>query len=151
VQALIFIIFIIAVEKFKPLKFGFEWGTMTGLGLRMVSATIKAAATYAAIPTGGVSAVRNGTFALTGEGTIVPLTTVFRSYGPGLPMAGGGEHTTIENGLITVYHEEDPRKELRLWVSPQTGETLTLGSEDYDLAALSPEPMLVEITMELNF
>jgi hypothetical protein len=90
-----------------------------------------------------------GTFALTDEGTIEPLTTVFLSYGPGLPMAGGGENTTIEDGVITVYHQEVPREDLRLWVSPLTGETLTIRNETYDLAALSEEPMLIEITLKM--
>jgi hypothetical protein len=89
-----------------------------------------------------------GTFGLTEDGRIKPLTTRFLSFGPGLPLTGGSETTVISDGGMTVLHQEEPRDRLRLWVSPLTGETLAMGETTLELAALSPEPMLVEISVE---
>ncbi|MCW3491679.1 DUF1850 domain-containing protein [Dethiobacter alkaliphilus] len=94
------------------------------------------------------NSVVSGTFAITSAGTIHPLTTTFSTFGPGLPMAGELVETTIEDGLITVHHQEEPREVLRLWVSPLTGETLSIGSRSVDLYQISPEPTLVEIRFE---
>lgn len=86
-----------------------------------------------------------GAFLLTAGSTITPLTTSFSSFGPGLPMTDT-EETVTEDGLITVFHQEEPRDKLRLWVSPLTGETLKIGTQQINLAAFAGQPLLVEIT-----
>ncbi len=88
-----------------------------------------------------------GTFLITPEGRIKPLTTTFSTYGPGLPV-DYAERYSIEDGLITVHSEEEPREEIRLWVSPQTEEKITLQGRVYDLAGLSESNLLLEITIE---
>ena len=88
-----------------------------------------------------------GTFSLTTEGTIKPLTTSFSSYGPGLPMPGDDILTTVNNGIITVHHNEAPRKEIRLWVSPLTDETLTISNQTFALTEHLKEPVLIEIAV----
>ena len=64
-----------------------------------------------------------GLFKLTAKGKPEPMTTVYSSFGPGLPL--DYNNYIIEDGLITVYHDEDPRENIRLWVSPQTEEMIT--------------------------
>ncbi len=86
-----------------------------------------------------------GSFEITSDGQINPLTTAFTTFGPGLPWLDASVKYTIENGLITVYHDEPPREHIRLWVSPQTGETITMEDGFYQLAAFSDYPLLVMI------
>lgn len=88
-----------------------------------------------------------GTFLIEPEGTIKPLTTTFSTYGPGLPV-DYAERYSIENGLITVYSTEEPREEIRLWVTPRTEEKIALQSREYDLAGLSESHLLLVITIE---
>ncbi len=66
-----------------------------------------------------------GTFLLTGTGLIEPLTTSYTAYGPGLPVERY-ENWQIENGIITVYHEEEPRRSIRLWATCLSQETLVV-------------------------
>ncbi len=87
-----------------------------------------------------------GTFEITHDAHIDPLTTSYTSFGPGLPWLDATVHYTIENGIITVFHDvEPPRGHIRLWVSPETGETITLNGHSYQLARFSEFPVLVEI------
>ena len=88
------------------------------------------------------SAVK-GAFMLTTEGTIKPLTTVYSSFGPGLPL--DYMNYSIENGLITVYHDEDPRENIRLWVSPQTEEVIYVNDHSYSLSTLADSHLLLDI------
>ncbi len=88
-----------------------------------------------------------GVFYITEQGKIKPLTTSFTSYGPGLPI-DYMESYTIEDGLVTVYHEEEPRDCIRLWVSPQTEEVLYLNESAYPLSALSEDQLLIEISIQ---
>jgi hypothetical protein len=89
-----------------------------------------------------------GTFALTGEKSIKPLTTSFDAFGPGLPYLDNSVHYIIEKGIITVFHDEEPRESLRLFVSPLTGELLHFQGKSYELGNLRPEPFLLEISLE---
>ncbi len=88
-----------------------------------------------------------GTFNITDQGKIKPLTTSFSSYGPGLPM-DSVESYVIEEGLVTVYHEEEPRNYIRLWVSPQTEEVLYINKDSHPLSTFSSEHLLIEITIK---
>ncbi len=88
-----------------------------------------------------------GTFTITDQGKIKPLTTSFSSYGPGLPM-DHMESYVIEEGLVTGYHEEEPRDYIRLWVSPQTEEALYVNEDSYPLSTLSGEHLLIEIAIK---
>jgi len=88
-----------------------------------------------------------GTFELTEEGFIQPRTTTFSSFGPGLPWLDDSVVHIVEEGQIIVYHDEPPRESLRLWVTPLTGETLTLHGQTYPLSGLEEKPVLVEIAM----
>ncbi len=90
-----------------------------------------------------------GTFLITETGKIKPLTTAYSSFGPGLPM-DYMESYTIEEGLVTVYHEEEPRDSIRLWVSPQTEETLFINEQEYPLAALTDSHLLLDISVKTN-
>ena len=89
--------------------------------------------------------VVTGTFVITGEGLIEPLTTAFTSYGPGLPMDFVEEYL-IEDGVVTVFHNEAPRDNIRLWVTQQTEETLYLRNQAYPLWNLSENHLLLEIS-----
>ncbi len=88
-----------------------------------------------------------GSFVLTAGGEIQPLTTTFSSFGPGLPWLDGEETCTVEGGLITVHHREDPRDKISLWVSPFTEEMILLNGSKYDLAALTEGPLLLKISL----
>lgn len=88
-----------------------------------------------------------GAFYITERGKIKPLTTSFTSYGPGLPI-DYMESYVIEDGLVTVYHEEEPRGCIRLWVSPQTEEVLYLNESAYSLSELSEDHLLIEISIQ---
>lgn len=91
-----------------------------------------------------------GTFITEPGGTIKPLSTTYTSFGPGLPM-DAYEIYTIENGLITIYHEnEEPRESIRLWVSPLTDETLYFEGKIYPLGSLSESHLLIEIYLVLK-
>jgi hypothetical protein len=91
-----------------------------------------------------------GIFLITTEGTIQPLTTTFSTYGPGLPVDSTGDYS-IEDGLITVYSDEEPREKIRLWVSPQTEEKIVFRDREYNLSSLSGDHLLLEITVEQNY
>lgn len=90
-----------------------------------------------------------GTFIISENGKIKPLTTIYSSFGPGLPM-DYAESYAIEEGLVTVYHDEEPRESIRLWVSPQTGETLFINEQEYPLAALAESHLLLDISVKTN-
>lgn len=93
------------------------------------------------------SAVK-GTFMLTTEGKIKPLTTVYSSFGPGLPL--DYKNYSIENGLITVCHDEGPRENIRLWVSPQTEELVIVDDHSYPLSTLADSHLLLDISFVKN-
>ena len=93
--------------------------------------------------------VVTGTFMITGEGLIEPLTTVFTAYGPGLPIDFMEEYV-IEDGAVTIFHKEEPRENIRLWVSPQTEETIYLHNQVYPLSTLSESPLLLQIYLIRN-
>ncbi len=88
-----------------------------------------------------------GTFSLTRNGKIKPETTSYTAYGPGLPVERYVEWK-IENGVITVYHEEEPRESIRLWVTDITGETIYLRGQQYPLFKLSDTYLLLEIFLD---
>jgi len=92
--------------------------------------------------------VVSGTFLITEEGLIKPLTTAFTSYGPGLPF-DFLEDYLIEDGVITVFHHDPPRDKIRLWVTPQTEETIYLHDQVYPLSTLSESSILLEIWVAL--
>lgn len=85
-----------------------------------------------------------GTFMITDQAMIKPLTTSYTTFGPGLPMDSTEEYT-IEEGIVTVHHLEEARASIRLWVSPQTGETLTIGDQLYPLYEPGEANRLIEI------
>lgn len=87
-----------------------------------------------------------GTFAITGARLIEPLTTAFTSYGPGLPFDFMEDHQ-IKDGVITVFHDEEPRPELRLWVTPLTEEKITINNRDYPLGSLTEAHLLLNISV----
>lgn len=88
-----------------------------------------------------------GTFLITAKGMILPLTTTFSTYGPGLPV-DYKEDYSIKNGIITIYNDEEPRESIRLWVSPQTEEKILYGNREYSLANLAGDHLLLEIFVE---
>lgn len=85
-----------------------------------------------------------GSFLVNEQKLIEPLSTEYTSFGPGLPL-DRWESYKIEDGLITVYHEEEPREIIRLWVSSYTEETLILN--DLEIPLYKPEisHLLLEI------
>jgi hypothetical protein len=88
-----------------------------------------------------------GTFIITGKKQIKPLTTAFTAYGPGLPMDFVEEYV-IADGVITVFHNEEPRDSIRIWVNRQTEETIYLKGQTYPLWTLSDNPLLLNIYIE---
>jgi hypothetical protein len=88
--------------------------------------------------------VVTGTFVITGEKKIKPLTTAFTAYGPGLPM-DFVEDYVIENGVITIFHQEEPRDSIRIWVNRQTEETIYLNGQAYPLWTFTDNPLLLNI------
>jgi hypothetical protein len=88
-----------------------------------------------------------GTFLITDQGLIQPLTTSYSTFGPGLPL-DYVEKYTIDDGIVTVYHQEKPREYLKLWVSPQTEESILIEDQSYPLFKLTESHLLVEISVE---
>ncbi len=86
-----------------------------------------------------------GTFELTPEGKIRPLTTSFSSFGPGLPWLDESVSHTFTDGKFIVQHTEDPREDIRLWVSPLTEDSISLNGINCELALLAQEPLLLKI------
>jgi hypothetical protein len=84
----------------------------------------------------------SGTFELTTEGELRPLSTEFLSFGPGLPL-DYYEDYKIEKGVITVYHNEEPRREIRLWVTPLTEEVMIIDGQEYPLYIFSDQEKLM--------
>lgn len=74
-----------------------------------------------------------GSFEITRDGRIRPLTTRFFAFGPGLPWTPGTEHVTDDDGRILVVHDEEPRDEIRLWVSDLTRETIVTADREIAL------------------
>ena len=89
----------------------------------------------------------SGTFKMTSQGMIQPLTTSYSSFGPGLPLDYAEEYT-IEDGVVTVHHQEEPRERLRLWVSTVTEETITINDLGYPLYSETESHRLVEIFLD---
>jgi len=81
---------------------------------------------------------------VTDKGLLNPIQTSFTAYGPGLPMEFTEEYS-IDNGVITVYHHEESRDYLRLWVTPLTEETLTVNSRVFPLGELTDTHLLLTI------
>lgn len=90
----------------------------------------------------------SGTFVITDRAKIKPLTTKFDSFGPGLPDLDSSIEYEIRDGLIIVYHDEDPREQIRLFVSPLTGEKLIIHGKEYDLTFRKESPLLIEIFIQ---
>lgn len=86
-----------------------------------------------------------GSFEITGEGEIKPLTTTFDSFGPGLPELDGSLDYEILDGKFVVYHDEEPRAEISLFVSPLTDDRLYLHGQEYNLASHFDNPTLLRI------
>lgn len=74
-----------------------------------------------------------GLFRITSDGKILPVTTRFRAFGPGLPWTPGTEHVTDTDGRIVYTHDEEARDELLLWVSELTRETVRVGQTTIQL------------------
>lgn len=89
-----------------------------------------------------------GTFTFTAQGKIKPLTTEFDSFGPGLPVVDSSTDYSLEDGIITVYHQEEPRDNIRLWVSPLTKEKITINGKQFDLTSFQQEPLLLNIYLQ---
>ena len=89
-----------------------------------------------------------GTFQVTGEGYFLPLTTEFDAFGPGLPELDAHQSYDISEGTITVYHNEDPRDRIGLFVSPLTGEKLLFSGREFDLTSRREDPKLIHIYVE---
>ena len=85
-----------------------------------------------------------GSFMVDHNRHIKPLTTAFTSYGPGLPFDFMEEYQ-IKEGIITVFHDQESREDLRLWVTPLTEERITLNNRDYPLGALTETNLLLTI------
>ncbi len=88
-----------------------------------------------------------GTFKLTSEGMIQPVTTSYSSFGPGLPLDYAEEYT-IENGVVTVHHQEEARERIRIWVSAITEETITINDQSYPLYSETENHRLIEIFLD---
>ncbi len=86
-----------------------------------------------------------GRFEITGEGDIRPLTTTFDSFGPGLPELDGSLDYEVQNGKFVVYHDEEPREKISLFVSPLTEDRLYWYGQEYDLASHFEKPVLLKI------
>lgn len=86
-----------------------------------------------------------GTFVVTGENKLRPYSTAFDSFGPGLPETDGCGVYKTSDGWFFIYHDEEPRESLRLFVSPLTGDLLTVHGQEYDLTVFDDNPVLVEI------
>lgn len=89
-----------------------------------------------------------GTFVVTGDGGIKPLTTIFDAFGPGLPYLDGSLPYVEEGGFYIVFHNEEPRDKISLFVSPLTGERLIVGNRELALAAFQEEPLLIHIYLK---
>ncbi len=85
-----------------------------------------------------------GSFTINNYEEIKPLTTEYSSFGPGLPLEQY-ENYSIEDGLITVYHDDEPRDLIRLWVSPYTEETLIVDELEIPLYKPEISHLLLEI------
>ena len=88
-----------------------------------------------------------GTFGVTDEGLLNPIQTSFTAYGPGLPFDFMEEYQ-IEEGIIIVFHDEEPREDLRLWVTPLTEEMVTLKNSNYPLGSLTETNLLLTIFVD---
>ncbi|MGM0689107.1 MAG: DUF1850 domain-containing protein [Bacillota bacterium] len=87
----------------------------------------------------------SGTFVITDTAKIKPYSTEFDSYGPGLPEPGDPGSHEIKKDLFVIYHKEEPREQIRLFVSPQTEERLVVHGKAYDLTSQLEGPLLLEI------
>ena len=86
-----------------------------------------------------------GSFEITREKKIKPLTTRFDTFGPGLPYLDGSLNYVVENGIYIVFHEEDPRDDIGIFVSPLTAQVILLAEERWELGNLKDAPFLVRI------
>ena len=86
-----------------------------------------------------------GSFEITGEKKIKPLTTRFDTFGPGLPYLDESLNYVVENGVFIVFHEEDPRDDIGIFVSPLTREVIVLAEERWELGNLKYAPFLARI------
>lgn len=88
-----------------------------------------------------------GGFQVTQNGSIQPLYTVYRAYGPGLPWAAD-EHTRTQDGALRISHEDElPRDELRMWVSSLNAARLVVGDEVLELSTGTDQARLVVIRL----
>lgn len=85
-----------------------------------------------------------GTFLVNDRKLIEPISSKYTSFGPGLPL-DSGEDYVIEDGKITVYHDEEPRESIRLWVSSYTEETLIIDELEIPLYKPEVSHLLLEI------
>jgi hypothetical protein len=86
-----------------------------------------------------------GEFRVTSSGMLAPVSTAFRAFGPGMPWTVGIAYERLADGSILVRHEEEPRDEIRLWVSPLTLDRFAVGDHEIDLTAGAEREVLVEI------
>lgn len=88
-----------------------------------------------------------GSFTVTAEGLILPLTTSFDTFGPGLPHLDQSTPYSLEDGRIVVQHREEARENIRIWVSELTQEHLIAGGSRIRLAPLDSSPLLLELSV----
>lgn len=93
----------------------------------------------------------SGTFIVTKDGRIKPLTTTFDAYGPGLPFLDGSLSYIQEGDAYIVSHEEEPRDRISLFVSPLTNERLVWETGELDISAFREIPQLLHIYPERKF
>lgn len=88
-----------------------------------------------------------GSFLISDRNKIEPISTEYTSFGPGLPL-DRWESYKIEEGLVTVYHDEEPREVIRLWVSSDTEETLIINEVEIPLYKSEVSHLLLEIRVD---
>lgn len=93
----------------------------------------------------------SGTFAVTNDGKIKPLTTTFDTYGPGLPYLDGSVSYIQQGDAYVVSHAEEPRDKISLFVSSLTREHLLWETGELDLSSFRESPQLLHIYPERKF
>lgn len=93
----------------------------------------------------------SGTFAVTNDGKIKPMTTTFDAYGPGLPYLDGSVSYIQQGDAYVVTHAEKPRDKISLFVSPLTKEHLVWEAGELDLSGFRERPQLLHIYPERKF
>lgn len=131
----------------SPIKPGWELQvTDPRSGMICYSIPLRTGATFALNYRHSVSGSPvSGTFEITADGELKPLSTVYLSFGPGLPL-DYYEDYEVANGVITVYHKEEPRREIRIWVTPLTEEVIIIDDRKYPLFIFNDQEKLLVLS-----